>query len=231
MPEDAKPRRKKRRVRHPRSAFRKEIFNLPNSLTMGRVAVIPWVIWGMAQSNELTYPAWHTRWAAFVATALFAAASITDFLDGWLARNLDLQSMFGRFLDPLADKLLVMACLIELVALDRAPTWLVVLLLSREVGITGLRAIAAEEGFALPSDRWGKWKTAMQMAGLVGLLLHFPMDTDFGLFSGVVDYHRVGLVLLLLSMVFSMISAVGYMASFLRTSFGVQRSRSEAQEA
>jgi len=229
MAEDEKPRRKKRRLRRPRSALRKEILNLPNSLTMGRVAVIPWVIWGMAHSNDLTYTAWHARWAAFVATALFAAASITDFLDGWLARNLDLQSMFGRFLDPLADKLLVMACLIELVALDRAPTWLVVLLLSREVGITGLRAIAAEEGFELPSDRWGKWKTAMQMAGLVGLLLHFPIYTDFGFFSGVVDYHRVGLTLLLLSMVFSMISAVGYMVSFLRTSFGVQRRKSEAQ--
>ena len=231
MPEVATSRRKKRRVRRPPSALRKEIFNLPNMLTMGRVAVIPWVIWGMSHSNDLTYSAWHARYAAFVATALFAAASITDFLDGWLARNLNMQSAFGRFLDPLADKLLVMACLIELVALDRAPTWLVVLLLSREVGITGLRAISAEEGFALPSDRWGKWKTAVQMAGLVGLLLHFPTQTDFGLFGGIVDYHRVGMALLLLSMVFSMVSAIGYMAQFFRNSFGQQRSDPEDQHA
>lgn len=217
--DEPKSRKRKKKPRRPRSALRQEILNLPNILTMGRVAVIPLVMYFMAHSNDLAFGAWEARRAAFWATALFALASITDFLDGWLARNLDMQSTFGRFLDPLADKLLVLACLVQLVSLDRAPTWLVVLLLSREVAITGLRAIAAEEGFGLPSDRWGKWKTAMQMLGLVGLLLHFPLASDFVLFGGVVDYHRVGLTLLLISMVFSLISAYSYMAAFLRTTF------------
>jgi len=214
-----KTRRKKRKPKRGPSALRNEIFNLPNNLTLARVAVIPLVVWAMTHSDDLIYGAWHARLAVFVATSLFALASITDFLDGWLARILNMQTMFGRFLDPLADKLLVLACLVELVHLDRTPAWLVVLLLSREVAITGLRAISAEEGFLLPSDRWGKWKTAMQMIGLIALLLHFPMHTNFIFFSGVVNYHRVGLVILLLSMVFSLISASSYMLSFLRTTF------------
>lgn len=218
-------RKKKKRGHGPRSALRDEIFNLPNMLTMARVAVIPAVIWCMAKSDDLVAHRHDAERMAFWATALFALASITDFLDGWLARNLDMQSSFGRFLDPLADKLLVMACLIELVALDRTPDWLVVLLLSREVAITGLRALAAEEGFVLPSDRFGKWKTALQMCGLIGLLLHFPAHTDFLIFAGIVDYHRVGTVLLLVSMVFSLISAVGYMTSFLKTTFQAHAQR------
>ncbi|MFZ4579113.1 MAG: CDP-diacylglycerol--glycerol-3-phosphate 3-phosphatidyltransferase [Myxococcota bacterium] len=224
MEEQPKGRKKKRRKAKARSPLREEILNLPNILTMGRVAIIPFVIWAMAHSDDLNAFEWAARRAAVIATTLFALASITDFLDGWLARNLNMQSVFGRFLDPLADKLLVMACLIQLVEMNRAPTWLVLLLLSREVGITGLRAIAAEEGFELPSDRWGKWKTAMQMLGLIGLLLHFPIYTDFVFFAGVVDYHRVGLMLLLLSMVFSMVSAVSYMFSFMRASL-VQNNR------
>lgn len=225
-PPSRKKRRPAKKVR-PRSALREELFNLPNTLTMGRVAVIPAVMWAMERSDAAEYGLWQAHWAVFVATSLFAAASVTDFLDGWLARNLNLQSMFGRFMDPLADKLLVLACLVELVMLDRAPTWLVVLLLSREVAITGMRAIAAEEGFELPSDRWGKWKTAMQMTGLVGLLLHFPMEVDFLVFAGVVDFHRVGLVLMLVSMVFSIISAGGYLASFVRNSLRRQTQRAE----
>lgn len=227
--DEAGKRRAKKKPQQARSAFREEILNLPNSLTMARVVVIPFVMWMMVQSDDLAFGAWHARWGAFWATALFALACITDFLDGWLARNLNLQSVFGRFLDPLADKLLVMACLIQLVALDRAPTWLVVLLLSREIAITGLRAIAAEEGFELPSDRWGKWKTAVQMTGLVGLLIHFPIDSDFILFHGIVDYHRVGLTLLALSMVFSMVSALSYLATFMREAFQSHGRRTKVQ--
>ncbi|MSP90244.1 MAG: CDP-diacylglycerol--glycerol-3-phosphate 3-phosphatidyltransferase [Myxococcales bacterium] len=221
----ADPVRRKKKKRTPASPLRGEIVNLPNALTMGRVAVIPFVIWLLAQSDELAHGEWEARRAAFFATVLFAGASITDFLDGWLARTLNLHSAFGRFLDPLADKLLVLACLVQLVALNRVPVWLTVLLLSREVAITGLRAIAAEEGFEVLSDRWGKWKTALQMVGLVGLLLHFPIHSDFVLFGGVVDYNRTGLVLLGLSMVFSVVSALGYFAAFIRTAMGRYRQR------
>lgn len=220
--------RKKKKPKRPRSALRNEIFNLPNILTMGRVAIIPAVMWMMEASDPAVVGPWSARWAVFWATSLFAIASITDFLDGWLARNLDLQSAFGKFLDPLADKLLVLACLVELVALGRTPAWLAILLLSREVAITGLRAIAADEGFDLPSDRWGKWKTALQMVGLIGLLLHFPMAADFGVIAGTVDFHRVGLALLTLSMVFSVGSAAGYLGNFGRQTFARHKSAAPA---
>ncbi len=221
--------RKKKKAKRPRSALRNEIFNLPNILTMGRVAIIPAVMWMMEASSTATAGPWTARWAVFWATTMFSVASITDFLDGWLARNLNLQSAFGKFLDPLADKLLVLACLVELVALGRTPAWLAILLLSREVAITGLRAIAADEGFEVPSDRWGKWKTALQMVGLIGLLLHFPMHADFWLLSGTVDFHRVGLALLTLSMLFSVGSAAGYLANFGRQTFARHRDGAPAQ--
>ncbi len=211
---------KKRRPSRPRSALREELFNLPNTLTMGRIVAIPLVMFFMDRSNDLDVGGYEARLAAFWATLVFFAASVTDFLDGWLARKLNLQSAVGRFLDPLADKLLVMVCLIELVHLDRAPAWLVALLLSREIGITGLRAIATEEGIELASDRFGKWKTAMQLCGLGGLLLHFSIPTDFFIYTTPINYHRVGLALLTGSMVFSVISASGYMVTFLRGAFG-----------
>lgn len=206
-----------------RSPLRQELLNLPNSLTMGRVFAIPGVMWLMHRSNDLLVGEWEARRAAFYAALLFFLAGVTDFLDGWLARKLDLQSVVGKFMDPLADKLLVMVCLVELVHLDRAPAWLVALLLSREIGITGLRAIATEEGIDLASDRFGKWKTAMQMCGLGALLVHFPVDTDFFVHRAVIDYHRVGMALLLGSMVFSLISAAGYMWTFLQGAFGKRR--------
>lgn len=209
-----RPRLRRRRSRGA-SAGRGAIWNLPNALTMGRIAAIPLVMWLLAQSDVALAGEGSARLAVFYATLVFTAASITDFLDGWLARKLGLMSAFGRFLDPLADKLLVLACLLELVALDRVPTWLAALLLSREVAITGLRAIASEEGVNLPSDRFGKWKTAMQMAGLIGLLLHFEVLTDFGFGAVSIRYHHVGLALLVASMAFSLLSAFGYLRSFV----------------
>ena len=220
-------RQRRRKKKRPRSALRAELLNLPNLLTMGRIAAIPLVMWWMDQSNELHHGEWVARKAAFWATLLFFIASVTDFLDGWLARRLDLQSVTGQFLDPLADKLLVMACLVELVYLDRAPAWLVALLLSREIGITGLRAIATQEGIELPSDHLGKWKTAMQMCGVGGLLLHFPIETDFLIHSATLSYHKVGLALLCGSVVFSLIGAGGYMQTFVRAAFGLRESREQ----
>lgn len=219
------PNRKPKRRKKPRSALGEELLNVPNLLTMGRVAVIPIIMWLIAASDPAIAGEWSARKATFWATLLFFLASVTDFLDGWLARRLNLQSVFGKFMDPLADKLLVMAVLIELVTLQRVPAWFVALLLSREIGITGLRAIATEEQIPLQTDRFGKWKTALQLTGLAGLMLHFPTMTDFGLFAAVVDYHRVGFALMLGSMVFSLLSAGGYMLTFLRGAFGIQQAR------
>ncbi len=220
MSDSPRPRRRRRK-----GAFGAELLNLPNMLTMLRVAVIPIVLYLLAGSDPAEVGPWEARAATFWATLLYFFASITDFLDGWLARKLDLQSAFGRFMDPLADKLLVMVVLIELVALNRVEPWLVALLLSREIAITGLRAIAMEEGIVLGSDRFGKWKTALQMAGLAGLMIHFPIRTDLTWTVADLDYHRIGVMLLLVSMVFSLASAVGYMIGFVRGAFGDRNER------
>jgi CDP-diacylglycerol--glycerol-3-phosphate 3-phosphatidyltransferase len=221
----AEPKRRSKRRQRPRSALAEELLNIPNLLTLARVAVIPVVMLLLSRSDPAEVGGLAARHATFWATLLFFLASVTDFLDGWLARRLNLQSAFGRFMDPLADKLLVTAILIELLALGRVPSWLVALLLSRELGITGLRSIAQEEGISLASDRYGKWKTALQMTGLAGLMLHFVTPTDFGIFAAPIDYHRVGFALILLSMVFSLWSAAGYMVTFVRGAFGRQRAR------
>ena len=101
-------------------------------------------------------------------------AGATDFLDGYLARRHSQVSRFGKFLDPLADKLLVSAALIMLIPLGRVPAWMAVLIVGRELTVTGLRGLAAAEGIILAADRWGKAKTALQMAALTALIFHYP---------------------------------------------------------
>ncbi len=101
-------------------------------------------------------------------------AGATDFLDGFLARRYRIVSRVGKFLDPLADKLLVSAALIMLIPLGRVPAWMAFLIVGRELAVTGLRGLAATEGIILAPDRWGKAKTLLQMAALTGLILHYP---------------------------------------------------------
>ncbi len=102
-------------------------------------------------------------------------AGATDFLDGFLARRHRLVSRLGKFMDPLADKLLVSAALIMLIPLGRVPAWMAFLIIGRELAVTGLRALAAAEGIILAPDRWGKAKTLLQMAALTALILHYPV--------------------------------------------------------
>lgn len=139
--------------------------NLPNLLTLGRIAVIPLIV-------ALFYvPGDGARWLAF---ALFVAAAVTDFVDGWLARRMGLTSALGRFLDPIADKLLVAAVLMMLVSgggLTPAGVIAALVILLREVLVAGLREHLAELHVGLPVSRLAKWKTAVQMAALALLLI------------------------------------------------------------
>jgi CDP-diacylglycerol--glycerol-3-phosphate 3-phosphatidyltransferase len=135
--------------------LREEFRSLPNLLTMGRIAIIPFVLVFMDNYSP-------TR--SFIATLLYIAASVTDYLDGWLARRRGEESVLGKFLDPLADKVIVMAALVFLVAADRAPAWLVVALLARELAVTGLRSIASTEGLEVTVSQGGKQKTALQIS-------------------------------------------------------------------
>ncbi len=188
-----------------RRAARADVWNVPNALTMARVAMIPAVLHYVSEA---------TPRSAFIAAWLYGATAVTDLLDGYLARRNNLITVFGKFLDPLADKLLVMALLVYLTRLGRIAPWIVVLLLARELSITALRAIASSEGVVIAAGESGKWKTALQMVGILCLVLYYPAPV-MPLYPHPVDLNVVGQWLVLLSLVFSLSSAVEYVRLFV----------------
>lgn len=149
--------------------------NIANKLTVSRVIMIPiFLIFllvpmniGLFKAGMANVPVSH-----LIATIIFIIASITDWLDGYLARKLNLVSNFGKFLDPLADKLLVMAALVSLVELTVIPGWMVIVILARELAITGFRLVAVEGGLVIAASNIAKWKTASQMIAIILLLLN-----------------------------------------------------------
>lgn len=141
---------------------------LPNQLTMFRVVLIPvflWVLFNLAEPYNRYY-----------AVGIFIVASITDFFDGYLARKMNLVSNFGKFVDPLADKLLVMSALVAMVALGDLSAVVVVVILAREFTITGFRTLAVESNIVISASWWGKVKTTVQMIMIVIVLLKLPFD-------------------------------------------------------
>ena len=137
--------------------------NLPNKLTVLRVIMIPFFVFFMI----FDIPSGYGKW---VALALFIIASITDMLDGRIARKYKLVTNFGKFMDPLADKLLVCSALICLVELERIPAWVVIVIIAREFVISGIRLIAADDGVVISASKWGKIKTVFQMI-MVGFMI------------------------------------------------------------
>jgi CDP-diacylglycerol--glycerol-3-phosphate 3-phosphatidyltransferase len=201
MNEDASRSRAERR-----RSLRQDAFNIPNVLTMGRIVMIPLCLWLLDQDTPRS-----GFWAALV----FTAAALTDVLDGYLARKLGVVSVLGKLIDPLADKLIVMACLIWMVKMGRMPAWAVIVLLAREFSVTSLRSVAASEGVIISAGQEGKTKTALQMLGIIVLLSGYPYHLSyFGLDLGVVDLAQVGRVLVYLSLVFSVASAAQYLSLF-----------------
>jgi CDP-diacylglycerol--glycerol-3-phosphate 3-phosphatidyltransferase len=162
---------------------REEIFNLPNLLTLLRVGSIPLLV-------ALAYlPGQFWAW---LAGGLFFVAGLTDLLDGWLARRMKKITLLGQYLDPVADKLLISSMLVMLTHLGRVPAWMTILIICREIAVTGMRAVAANHNFTVPSDLWGKFKTALQMLGVFLLLLNYPMGGfDPGLWGLVAMYMAV----------------------------------------
>src|SRR5690625_404823 len=149
--------------------------NIPNKITLSRIFLIPIFIfilsvpfdWGMWDIGTTTLPVVH-----FTAAIIFIIASATDWLDGYYARKYNLITNMGKFLDPLADKLLVSAAFILLVELELAAAWIVILIISREFAVTGLRLVAAGEGVVLAASNMGKVKTVTQIAAIAFLLFH-----------------------------------------------------------
>ncbi|MEO7036035.1 MAG: CDP-diacylglycerol--glycerol-3-phosphate 3-phosphatidyltransferase [Polyangiaceae bacterium] len=189
-----------------RRSLREDAFNVPNLLTMARVAVIPLVVLLLGRGSPKD-----CVWAALV----YSAAAITDLLDGYLARRMNVVSVLGKFLDPLADKLLVMATLVYMVPMGRMPEWAVVLLLAREISVTSLRSIASSEGVVIAAGDDGKSKTALQMVGILALILGYPYHLSLGpVDMGIVDLVYVGRALVYISLVFSILSALSYLRLF-----------------
>ena len=175
----------------------KSIFNLPNSLTLFRVACIPVLVLLLFFPHKVT---------SFLAAVVFGLASLSDLLDGFLARRQQLVTNFGKFLDPLADKLVVSAALIMLIPLGRAPAWMVVVIVGRELAITGLRSVAVSEGKVISADELGKKKMVFQIVAILGLLLHYEY---FG-----INFHAVGMFFLWLAVALTLWSGFNYFRRF-----------------
>jgi len=189
--------------------MKSNLLNLPNMLTMGRIAAIPLLVILLFFDG---------RQPAFWATAIFAVAAITDWLDGYLARKMEIVTVLGKFLDPLADKLVVMAVMVMLIPLGRIPAWAVLVILSREIIVTGLRSIASSEGIVIAASDLGKYKTILQMVALLGLLLHFDYYWFFGLKWQIfhVNMHNFGIFFFYASLVLTVWSGVDYFVKFFK---------------
>ena len=173
------------------------IFNLPNTLTLFRIACIPLLVVLMFFPNKTT---------SFLAALVFTLASISDLLDGFFARRRQLVTTLGKFLDPLADKLVVSAALIMLIPLGRVPAWMVVVIVGRELAITGLRTVAVSEGKVISADYLGKQKMVFQIVAILGLLLHYEY---YG-----VNFHAVGMFFMWLAVVMTLWSGFNYFRNF-----------------
>lgn len=180
-------------------------WNLPNILTMARLALLPLVLWQIWPPHVSPR---HAFWAAI--TYIFAGAF--DMIDGYIARRTNQVTAFGQFLDPLADKLFYLVTLVALLQLPGSwvPAWVVMVVLSRELAITGLRGIAVAEGIVIAAGSGGKVKTTFATAGMACLLFHYPYVIHLLFGDFVVDAHKAGVLLTYLSVFFSLTSAIGY---------------------
>lgn len=177
----------------------KDIWNIPNILSLSRIAAAPILIIILINPTEYT---------SIIAAVIFSIAALTDWLDGYLARRMKITTVIGRFLDPLADKLLIMTSLIMLVPAERVPAWLVSLIVGREIAVTGLRGVIAKEGIVISASSLGKYKTTFQIGAVIPLLIHYPL---FG-----IDFHSIGTILIYTALIFTIWSGVDYFARFLK---------------
>jgi CDP-diacylglycerol--glycerol-3-phosphate 3-phosphatidyltransferase len=186
-----------------------QILNLPNILTMTRIAAIPLL------AALLLSP---SKSSGFWAAVVFALASITDWLDGYLARRMGIVTVFGKFLDPIADKLIVMAAMVMILPFDRVPAWMVLVILGREMIITGLRGIASSEGIVIQASDLGKFKTIFQIVAILGLVLHYDYNWFFGVAHPLltVNMHNIGMFYLWIATILTIWSGVDYLARFIK---------------
>lgn len=173
------------------------VMNLPNILTIIRVVLIPFFIF------FFSHPSFQS---AIIAAVIFLVASLTDLLDGYLARRRKEVTQFGKFLDPVADKLLIVSALILLVANGRVPAWVAIVVIGREFAVTAFRAIASSEGVIIAAEGTGKYKMFFQTLAIIFLITDFPSPT----------FHQIGLFLLLTATALALYSAGQYFIKFGR---------------
>ena len=169
--------------------------NLPNKLTLFRVVLIPFFVFFLLAPYFEGY-------GNYIAVAIFIVASITDFLDGKIARKYNLVTNFGKFMDPLADKLLVCSALICLIQLELIPAWVVIIIIAREFIISGFRLVASDNGVVIAASYWGKFKTAFQMLTVIVLILNIPNKV----------FTILGTALIYVSLALTVISLIDYLA-------------------
>lgn len=184
-----------------KSAVQETNINLPNLLTVSRILLIPVFVMLFVTPTPAR---------SLAAAVVFVVAAVTDMLDGYLARRRSQITKLGRLLDPIADKLLVLSALILLVQYDRVGALVAILIIAREVAVTGIRAIAATEGMILSAELTGKYKMALQVVAVVFLVLE---DTAFAQFG---NLHLAGTVTLYVSLVLGYVSGAKYLLSFWR---------------
>ncbi len=178
---------------------RETILNLPNSITVLRIGVIPVLFFLLLAPG----PYW-----SLVIALIFIGAALTDLMDGYLARRYHVETNIGKFLDPIADKIVVNTAMILLIPISRIPAWIVALSIIRDLAVDGIRSVAATRSVIIEASSLGKRKTVCQIFAISALIIHYPI---FG-----INAHLVGTVILYLALFFSVYSGIDYLIKFYR---------------
>lgn len=173
--------------------------NISNALTVSRIVIVPIIALLLIHDSVIT---------SVAAAVLFVAATITDYLDGYFARKLHIESDLGKLLDPLADKLLIATVMILLIPLGRISAWIVAVVIARELAVTGLRSMASERSIIIAANWLGKYKTAFQCAAVIPLLVHYPI---LGL-----QFQLAGEFFLWIALFFTLWSGFDYVAGYAK---------------
>jgi CDP-diacylglycerol--glycerol-3-phosphate 3-phosphatidyltransferase len=187
--------------RLPIPADKRDVFNLPNTITMIRIGVIP-VLFCLLFSPGPEM--------SLVIAVLFIAAALTDLLDGYIARRYRIVTTMGKFLDPIADKLIVNTAMILMIPIGRIPAWIVAVIIIRDFAVDGIRNIASSEGMVIQASPSGKRKTLCQIFAVSALMIHYP-------FIGA-DAHAVGMIILFIALILTVTSGIDYFIKFYQSS-------------
>jgi len=185
--------------RHKLVSAGEKIYNLPNIITMLRIGIIPVLFFLMASPGS--------TWSLVIAL-LFIIAALTDLLDGYIARKYEIVTTMGKFLDPIADKIIVNTAMILMIPIGRIPAWAVAITIIRDITVDGMRSIASAEGLVIDASSLGKKKTLCQTIAVSALIIHYP-------FLGL-NAHAVGMIILYVALFLTVYSGLDYFSQFYR---------------